>query len=314
MKLKRYVAPSLPEAVEAVRRELGPDAVLLQVRRVRGRGWRLLFRRFDQVEVTVAWEEAAARSRLDRREAAAAAMVRQELLRLQAVEAGGLGKPKPVAPRAGVQRVVALVGPTGAGKTTTAAKLAAHLYLEQGWKVALITADTFRVGAQEQLGTYARLLGVPMDVAPTPIALERALARLGDYEVVLVDTSGRSHRDTARMADLRAFLAAIPADGPAERAGGREVHLVLPATMRRAEAEAVAAAYRSLGADRLILTKCDECEHMAEALQAVAALGLPLSYFTAGQRVPEDLAVAWPDRLLAWAEKGGWQLGQIGAV
>ena len=329
MKIRRVVAESVPAAVAIVRREMGRDAVILDTRRVAAAGWRRLFRRFDRVELSAAIEDAslpgAVPARRPRAEAAgpprAAAPPVPEavpppagpagpLLDLrergsgdglrQALFAEGLapggGAPQAVRVRAGLRRVVVLVGPTGAGKTTTLAKLAAQLHLHQGWRVALLTADTFRVGAVEQLHAYARLIGLPCEVAPTPGALQRALARAADADVVLVDTSGRGHHDGRRMQELAAFLAAAREAAGPDEAGGLEVHLVLAAPTRRAEVDAILAAHRPL-ADRLLLTKLDECESAPEALVPAAAAGLALSYCCAGQRVPEDLALAWPDRL-----------------
>lgn len=249
----------------------------------------------------------------------------------------GTRAPQAISVRPGMRRLVALVGPTGAGKTTTLAKIAAHLHLQQGWRVGLITADTFRVGAVEQLAAYARLLGLPLEVTPTPAALERALLRMRTADVVLIDTSGRGHRDLRRMDDLMAFLrvarqvagggAAEPRQGRADPGppaapplgpggaegeaaqsaggvegqhlpGGLEVHLVLAAPTRRQEVAAMVEAYRPV-ADRCLLTKLDECEAPPEALAVLGEVGLALSYCCAGQRVPEDLALAWPDRLVA---------------
>jgi flagellar biosynthesis protein FlhF len=204
--------------------------------------------------------------------------------------------PQPVVIRPGERRIVALVGPTGAGKTTTTAKLAAHLHLQQGWRVGVITADTFRVGGADQLGAYARILGVPLEVASTPGSLGRAVGRLADQDCILVDTSGRAHRDGKRMQELAALLTALR-----EAAGAPglalEVHLVLGAATRPVEVRAILEAYRPW-VDRMLLTKLDECEGPPDAHTMAAQAGLPLSYAAAGQRVPEDLFVAWPDELL----------------
>jgi flagellar biosynthesis GTPase FlhF len=299
VKIARFVADDLPSAVAAVRRAMGRDAVILSTRGVPRPGWRRWLRRFDRVEVVAAVEDAAvprpaaAPAGLDVREPDSASGLRQALYGEEAAPPG-MGVPRPIHIRPGSRRLVALVGPTGAGKTTTLAKLAAHLHLEQGWRVALITADTFRVGAAEQLQAYARLLGLPLEVTPTPGSLQRALERLAAVEAVLIDTSGRAHRDDRRMGELRAYLAAAREAG----AGEMEAHLVLAAATRRAEAEAIVAAYRSL-VDRLLLTKLDECEEVPDALAVAAAADLPLSYCCAGQRVPEDLALAWPDQIVA---------------
>jgi flagellar biosynthesis GTPase FlhF len=311
VRIKHFLGRSAAEAAEAARREIGPDAVVLQSRRVPAQGWRRLLRRYDRVQLTVAWDEAGRpapdRPPTEPAPAAAAPPPTQRVLlaespqreaerqRLRALQAGGprLGPPQPISPRRGERRLVVLVGPTGAGKTTTIAKLAAILHLAQGWRVALVSADTFRVGAVDQLTAYARLLGLGLEVAATPRALQRVVERHADADVVLVDTSGRSHRDAQRMDELAAFLQA---------AAGAEIHLVLPATLRDREAAAVAAAYRRLGASRLLLTKLDECEQPEGVLELAASLDLPLSYWTSGQRVPEDIAVAWPDELLAWLQ------------
>lgn len=312
MRMRRIVAPSVAEALAAVRAEMGRDAFIFATRRLRAPGWRRFFRRFDRIEVSAAVEESRAPAparpeppppagrplALPPRRAPDPAASDPAALRRALFGPDGLpapiGAPEPVRVRPGERRLVALVGPTGAGKTTTAAKLAAHLHLEAGWRVALLSADTFRVGGVEQLEAYARLLGLPFEVTPTPGALERALARRTETDVVLLDTSGRGHRDRRRMGDLEAFL------GAARAAVGEalEVHLVLGAPTRRAEVDAILAAYRPV-AGRLLLTKLDECEAMPEALQAAAATGMPLSYCCAGQSVPQDLVLAWPDRLAA---------------
>ncbi len=325
MEIKQFTAPTVSAAAAEARRVMGPDAVVLQSRRLAGAGWRRYLRRYDRVQLTmaaaavppapqhgVAPPQAASAQpaagvrprateapRLVLTEPAEQASVRERLRRSQATGAvAPLGPPQPVAPQAGRRRVVVLVGPTGAGKTTTTAKLAALLQLQQGWRVALVTADTFRVGAVEQLGAYARVLGAGLEVAATPRALERVLPRCAEADVVLVDTAGRGHRDKARMDDLAAILAAARSVEP----DGTEVHLVLPATLGTREADSIVAAYRELGAGRLLPTKLDECEDPARLLDVLARADMPLSYWTAGQHVPEDIAVAWPDELVAWAE------------
>ena len=103
-------------------------------------------------------------------------------------------------------RIIALVGPTGVGKTTTTAKLAAMYALNRGNKVALITMDIFRVGAVEQLKTYTKIMGIPLEVASTPKELERAVERHSDCDLILIDTAGRSHKDSDKLEEMKGFL------------------------------------------------------------------------------------------------------------
>ncbi len=310
MKIQRFVAPDLPQALAAVRRQLGRDAVIVDTRVVRQAGWRRFLRRFDQVEVRAALDQAlparptrpgatpapqaAKPAGLDLTERADPALLRRAVFAVD--EAAAAPPPAPVLLRAGERRIVALVGPTGAGKTTSTAKLAAHLHLQQGWRVGVVTADTFRVAGADQLGAYARILGVPIEVAPTPAALGRALARMSDLDCVLVDTSGRGHRDDRRMQELTALVRVLR-EAAGAPGNALEVHLVLAATTRLGEVRAVLAAYRPW-VERLLLTKLDECEEPPDVPAAAAAAGLALSYASAGQRVPEDLFVAWPDQIL----------------
>ncbi len=264
-----------------------------------------------------------ARAEVDIRERGAPDVLRRALF-ADDLAPDNLPAPQAIRIQAGARRLVAFIGPTGAGKTTTMAKIAAHLHLQQGWRVGLVTADTFRVGAVEQLAAYARLLGLPLEVTPTPGALERALERMRSADVILIDTSGRGHHDVRRMGDLFAFLNvardagtvggragmihpgagdARPQTGMGHVPAGLEVHLVLAAPTRREEVAAIVRAYRP-HIDRCLLTKLDECEAPPEALAVISAAGLTLSYCCAGQRVPEDLALAWPDQLAAGIARG----------
>jgi len=185
----------------------------------------------------------------------------------------------------GEQRVVALVGPTGVGKTTTVAKLAARFALQQGRRVGLITLDTFRIAAVEQLKTYANITGVPLRVALDAEGFRDAVEQFADREIVLVDTAGQSPRDEESLSQL---LALFPSGVQAE------VHLVLSVTTRSRDLERILRHYAPVKASRLLLTKLDEtiCHGPLFGLPVVSRL--PLSYLTTGQNVPDDLEIATP--------------------
>ncbi len=192
-------------------------------------------------------------------------------------------------------RVVALVGPTGVGKTTTVAKLAARAALQQGGRVGLVTVDTFRIAAVEQLKTYAKIMAVPLRVAEDAGQFRAAVEEFSDRDLVLVDTAGRSPRDEEALAEL---LALFPADLPVE------VHLVLSVTTRSRDLEQILGRYARLGASRLILTKLDETESHGALLGLPLASRLPLSYVTTGQNVPDDIEEATAAGVCAYLLRG----------
>jgi flagellar biosynthesis protein FlhF len=179
--------------------------------------------------------------------------------------------------------VVALVGPTGVGKTTTIAKLAAHYRLREKCRVGLVTVDTYRIAAVEQLKTYAEIMDVPLEVVATPLQMRDALQRLSGLDLVLIDTAGRSPRDAVRLAELRRLLAESQAD---------EVHLVLSAVAGADTIDVACEAFSTVGASALILTKLDEAVSLDWLPALVARHRLPLSYTTSGQNVPDDIQPA----------------------
>lgn len=191
-------------------------------------------------------------------------------------------------PVAGSPLTIALVGPTGVGKTTTIAKLAAVYKLRQGRRVGLVTSDTYRIAAVDQLRTYASILGIPLRVALTPDELRASVAALSECDVILVDTAGRSPHDAARIAELSAFASAIQP---------HETHLVLSMAADASVLRRAVERFTSLRPDRLLLTKLDEAVELGAAMSVVAGLGLPVHYLTNGQEVPDHIELAQAERL-----------------
>lgn len=340
MRVKRYLVNTMPEAVEAIRRDLGPDAVIVSTRKVRQDspwGWllpkkievtaavdtpppasaapdpsreyqklqeevlqlknmistRLLGEGIQQLPATLArWKNI-----LEQLE------VNQEIIDevLQKV-ASHTGLEQEVDPRAVVNeladvlsfpadscqlsgQVATFLGPTGVGKTTTLAKLAARMLIWEKKRVALVTTDTYRIGATEQLKTYGEILGVPVEVVMTPRELRQALDRHRDKDAVLIDTPGRSPRNPIYRQELLSYLAsAQPSD----------TFLVLSCTTKNRDLLRIAESYQEFKVNKLIFTKLDETSSLGPILNVIRATGLPVAYLSNGQNVPDDLVAASP--------------------
>jgi flagellar biosynthesis protein FlhF len=208
------------------------------------------------------------------------AIVRSRVTRMieEQIQAAG-----PIRLVPGQRRLVALVGPTGVGKTTTIAKLAANFRLREKRRVGLITVDTYRIAAVEQLRTYADIIDLPMQVVSTPKEMREAIHCMGDLDLVLMDTAGRSPKDEVKIQELKAFLAEAQAD---------EVHLVLSSVAGAATLERTAERFAAVGTTHLVLTKLDEASGLGNLLPLLRGSGLPLSYLTNGQNVPDDIEPA----------------------
>ena len=183
---------------------------------------------------------------------------------------------------------IALIGPTGVGKTTTLAKLAASFKLRHQRHVGLVTCDTYRIAAVDQLRTYAGIIGLPLEVALTPGEMNRAVERLSGCDVVLIDTPGRGPNDTGRLRELQQVLAA---------ADPHEVHLVLSSTASERVLLREAEAFAEVGADRIVLTKLDEAVSFGVLVNVMQSVGKALSFITTGQEVPDHIEAGRSRRL-----------------
>lgn len=196
---------------------------------------------------------------------------------------------KPDAPREqNTPCVIAIVGPTGVGKTTTIAKLASLNKLLARKRIALITSDTYRIGALDQLRTFAAIAQIPLEVAYEPSDIPAALASFRDYDIVYLDTVGRSQRNDEDLAELESILQAAHPD---------EIHLALTPSTNWATLSEMAERFRSLNPNRLLFTKLDEAKTYGSILNLVGRMKLPVSYITNGQMIPDDVLVAEPSYL-----------------
>ena len=258
MRLETFRGPDLARVFEAARQTLGEDVMIARTRVLRSGN-------STTVEVV----------------AAAAHEVEQLRRRLE--------PPAPSLPRAVGGRgrsgpfVIALVGPTGAGKTTTAAKLAVHPEAFGAHRVGLLTLDTFRVGALEQLQTYAEIASLPLEVVYTSADVPQALRRLSDCDVIVVDTPGRSPCHGKLNAQWAALLEHLSPD---------EVHLVLPANLRPDVATSLRDSFDRYCTTHMLLTKLDEVPGETGVAELAVQLGLPARWITDGQEVPADLRPA----------------------
>jgi flagellar biosynthesis protein FlhF len=192
-------------------------------------------------------------------------------------------------------RIVALVGPTGVGKTTTIAKLAAIHKLLHHQNVGLITADTYRIGAIEQLRTFAGIADIPMQVVYKPTEIPEALKTFRKKDLVFIDTVGRSQHAKKELAELRRFLDVAAPD---------EIHLVLNASSGRNTLMDVVERFKTFKPNRLLVTKIDEALSLGGLLSVVKKHDLPISYLTTGQVVPDDIMTVDPARLAGMINSG----------
>ncbi|VDA99359.1 Flagellar biosynthesis protein FlhF [Olavius algarvensis spirochete endosymbiont] len=188
-------------------------------------------------------------------------------------------------------RVVALVGPTGVGKTTTIAKLAAVHGLGDGSDVRIITVDNFRIGARAQIETYGKIMGIPVQIVDNSDELRKQIVLASDSNLILIDTIGKNPRDKEKFREMRKLLSVCGEN--------TEIHLVLSATTKASDLRIIMEQFRLFNYWSIIITKLDETNHIGNILCALISTTVPISYLTDGQNVPVDIAIASPIRLLS---------------
>lgn len=200
------------------------------------------------------------------------------------------GKSEGITPSEEGPRIVLFIGPTGVGKTTTIAKLAGRYCVEEKKKVALLTADTYRIAAAEQLRTYANILETPFRIIYTPEELQAAVDDYWDCDYIFIDTAGRSHQNTDQLEKMKEMVAAL------KRPESYQVFLVLSATTKYRDLQKIADCYGKIADFELIFTKLDETEAVGNLLNMKLYTDAPIAYVTCGQNVPDDMEAFNPQK------------------
>lgn len=328
MKLKSYFSGTVEAAVDLARRELGEDALLVNARpatpETRHLGAYEVVFTADSGSATAAAPAAPDRLSLD------VAEMRRDIERLakclggarmfsrntdpaqpeiysrligneldamlaQAVAQGAplesLFEVDATLGRSGAQRaVVALVGPPGAGKTTTLVKLAARYGLASRKPAYIITTDVFRIAAADQLRSLAAILGIGCDVVETPVALAQALEEHRAKDMVFIDTPGLARGEMEDGADLARLIATHPEI---------DAHLVLPASMKAEDMARTADRYAIFKPSKLLFTRIDETARFGAIVNQAARRELPVSFLASGQQIPDDLEPATKEKIAA---------------
>lgn len=209
-------------------------------------------------------------------------MFRKEIIRTlkqpSSITLDGMKRPK----------VVMFLGPTGVGKTTTLAKIAANFMIREKKTVGLITADTYRIAAVEQLKTYSEIMGAPVNVIYSPNEMQEAIDKYSDKDLVLIDTPGKSHKNKKHFDEIKDLFAQCKPD---------EVYLLISAGTKMKDCKEILKAYSFINDYKLIFTKVDETESLGIVLNVMNITGKRLSYFTTGQSVPDDIETINVDQL-----------------
>ena len=203
-----------------------------------------------------------------------------------------LGQPEVITLTKKKPKVVFFIGPTGVGKTTTIAKIASKFKIEQDKKVALLTADTYRIAAAEQLRTYANILDTPLSIIYSPEDIGKEVEKLCDYDLILVDTAGFSHKNDAQREDMKKLLHSLPEQYE------RQIYLVLSSTTKYKDLQDITEIYNGFCQFSLIFTKLDETSRYGNIMNMKLKTGAPISYLTTGQNVPDDIEIVDTQKLV----------------
>lgn len=329
MIIKKYIVNDMKEAIIRAKYELGADAVIISQRVVKIGKWYNPFKK-KQLEVTVGAEENVVTKTnkvVDKQIDNIKANLRQAIENEQIYEkASDTIKNKLVnycelhekgdhkltieekrdflnlavknncfEKKIELERINVFIGPTGVGKTTTIAKIAAKEHLINKKKVGLITMDTYRIGAVEQLKTYANILDIPFEVVNLPEEMTRKLNKLSDCDIILVDTLGTSPKNQEKLGDIKEYLDAID--------GNINKYLVLSVSTDKDTILSILERYKLLKYDGLILTKFDEVTALTNFWSIIENNTSPVQYFCFGQDVPDDIKDATLDNLLDYIEE-----------
>lgn len=287
-----FRARSLQEAVRRVRQELGPEASILHTRWARATwsNWILGSRELevaagidpeDGLDQDVDWEiESALETRHESSREGSSDQI-----------ASHVATTGPIEICHGTRKIVAFVGATGVGKTTTVAKLAANFRLREKAKVGVITVDTFRIGAIDQLKTYTKMIDLPLAVASSESEAKRALEEMIDMDLVLVDTTGCSPRDLPKLQHARRLLSHLQVD---------ETHLLISAASDVEAGEFALGQFARFSPSAVLLTKTDESRKLSRWADWLREKDARLSYVTFGQNVPHDISAPRSDELSAY--------------
>lgn len=340
MKVKKYTGATAYEAMTKLKNEIGPDAIILNTRTIKQKGFFGFFKK-PIVEITAAFEEkdiisvdnkwselnkeiqdlknmiekfpvdsADNRNPLPREleeyksqliasgvEYSTATLIIRELneqvnldnkdsaminniIRYRLMEYIGEISPLSISP--GYQKVIFFIGPTGVGKTTTLAKIAAQLVLEEKYNIGLITADTYRIGAVEQLKTYSDILNLPLEIVYNEEDIYKSLGGFRDKDVILIDTAGKNHREIDEYDPMYKMISSIK---------NKEVYLVLSGTTDYITLKSIINHYSIIENYKIIFTKMDEAQGFGNILNAKLLTESHLSYITTGQNVPDDIEI-----------------------